>query len=124
MGIGSSMCLAMRLPQRARDFQWLNPMASPPRLLVARLMQLIVVDGAERDRELIAHLAAHGPRLSKAQVMGVRRGSPANQTGLLADDLEVVLGADPFDLGKRQLALVNPLNTSIAAVRLCLGRLF
>jgi len=51
----------MRLPQFTCDLQWFDPVAAPPGLLIARLVRLVVVHRAERDRELIAHFAAHGP---------------------------------------------------------------
>jgi hypothetical protein len=42
-------------------------------------MVLLMVDGTERDGELVADLEPKSPRLCEAEVMGVARRSPANE---------------------------------------------
>jgi len=68
-----------------------NLMLLPPLLLIACGMVLLMVDGAERYGELIAHLEAESSGLGKADVMSVRRRSPANETGLLRYKAQMLL---------------------------------
>ena len=62
-------------------------------------MDLAMMAAAERDRELIADLAAQRPMLGEAQMMGIGRPAAANQTGLLGDKPNVVAVAYPARLG-------------------------
>jgi hypothetical protein len=61
------------LPELAGDLERINARCLPPGLLVARAMDRAMMRPAERDRELVARLAAHRARLHKSDVMGVRR---------------------------------------------------
>ena len=54
----------------------------PPSGLVAPAVQLAMVDATERNRELIADLAAERARLGKTEVVRVRRGAAAHEAGL------------------------------------------
>ncbi|HKM71670.1 MAG TPA: hypothetical protein VJX94_16715 [Stellaceae bacterium] len=45
-------------------------------------MKLTMVSSAQRDSELIAHLAPEGAVLREAKVMGIRGLPAANQAGL------------------------------------------
>ncbi len=49
---------------------------------------------AEGHHPLIADLAAQGPRLGKAQVMGMARAAAADETGLLAHIAQMLLVSD------------------------------
>ena len=53
-------------------------------------MQGAMMKSAERDRELVAHASAKGGWLRKPDVMGVRRTSLADETGLRSDEFEVL----------------------------------
>ena len=65
-------------------------MGLPPVLFMSGLMQLAVVEAAERHGVLIAHFAAHRARLSKAQMMRVGRLSTTDQTGLRGHELKML----------------------------------
>ena len=71
-------------------------MLLPPQPLIAGCMVLLMVNGAERYREFVADLEPKAPGLGEADVMGVARRSPANETGLLGHEAQMLLGADPF----------------------------
>ena len=71
-------------------------------------MQLPVVSPAERHGELVAHLHADGAGLGKPQVVRIAGLPAADQAGLSGDEVEVRPVADPFGLGKRQRAFVDP----------------
>ena len=57
-------------------------------------MDFAVVPAAKRDRELIAHLTAQRPALDEANVVGVSRLAPADQTRMLSDKFNVLAIAD------------------------------
>ena len=54
----------------------------PPRAFVACSMRLIMMAIAQRHGKLVRHLKTHGAGLGKAQMVGVRRPSPAHETRL------------------------------------------
>ena len=56
----------------------INAERLPPRSLVPAVVEIAMVRAAERDSELVAHLAPERPRLSKAEVMSVGRGAAAD----------------------------------------------
>ena len=72
-------------PEISGDRQGIDVHIHPPIHLIAGIVQLAMVDAAERDRELVADLLAHGARLRKLQMMGVGRRPTADQTGLGCD---------------------------------------
>src|SRR4051812_28452300 len=59
------------VPKVTRDLDRINSHRVPPCRLVAGIVQFIVMPSAERNGELVAHLATERPRLSKARVMRV-----------------------------------------------------
>ncbi len=60
-----------RLPELAGNRQRFDTGVLPPADFVTRLMQIVRVSAAERDRELVADLHADRAGLRKAQVMRV-----------------------------------------------------
>jgi hypothetical protein len=56
------------------------------------------VPAAKRDRELIAHLTAQRSALDEANVVGVSRLAPADQTRMLSDKFNVLAIAYPTRL--------------------------
>ncbi len=52
------------------DLDWINAGLLPPGCLIAEPMHQAMMDSTERDRELIADLAAKRARLGEAKVMG------------------------------------------------------
>ena len=59
------------LPKCSGDFQRFYVALQPPLSLFTRGVDVVVVDGAEGDGELIAHLQAEAARLGVADVVGV-----------------------------------------------------
>ena len=80
----------------------------PPSGLVALSVKLAMVDTTERNRELIADLAAEGARLSKAEMVRIARGAAAHDTGLPCDELAVLLVAQSDALLEDRSATVPP----------------
>ena len=78
-------------PQARGDSEWINLVFLPPQPLIAGCVVLLMVNGAERDREFVADLEPKAPRLGEADVMGVARRSPANETRLLGDVAQMLL---------------------------------
>ena len=60
-------------PQAGGHCEWIDFVFLPPRPLIAGRMVLLMVDGAERDREFIADLEPKAFGLGEAEVMGVAR---------------------------------------------------
>ena len=63
-----------------------DAVARPPRALVASLMNGVMVDGAQRDGELIRYLEPHGTGLCKPKVVSVGGSSAAHQARLLGNE--------------------------------------
>jgi len=61
-----------------------------------------VMGPAQRYRELVADLASHRARLGEPQMVGVSGASPADQTGLRCNELEVSLVTVPARLADRE----------------------
>jgi hypothetical protein len=59
-------------PQHLGDLDRIQSQAAPPGSLIAATVCLPVVQTAERNRELIAHLAAQRADLGEAQVVRLR----------------------------------------------------
>jgi len=59
-------------PEPAGNLDRVDASLPPPRALVARAMHRPVMPATERDRELIADLAAECAGLGEAQVVGIR----------------------------------------------------
>jgi hypothetical protein len=58
-------------------------------------MNLTMVSATQRDRELVADLAAQRRRLGKAQMMGIGGTAAANQARLLGYRFDVVTVTNP-----------------------------
>ncbi len=54
----------------------------PPPLFVTDPVECAVMRGAEGHHPFITHLAAQGPGLGKAQVVGMARAAATDETGL------------------------------------------
>lgn len=66
-------------------------MLLPPASLVTGRMIFAVVNGAERHRELVAHLEGQTSRLCKTNMMRMRGIASANQARLLRNKAEMLL---------------------------------
>ena len=69
-------------PQIVGSRNRIDLLALPPLLLVACVVQFPVMQGAKRHRVFITDLPAHGPWLSKAQMMSVCWATPAYEARL------------------------------------------
>ncbi len=86
----------MRLqPQPASRGGWIDTSLVPPHRFIATAMNLTMVSATERDRELVADLAAERRCLGKAQVMGIGGAAAADEARLLGYRLDVVTVTDP-----------------------------
>jgi hypothetical protein len=95
-------------PKTSGNLQDINPLAFPPRALIAGLVQLPMMAAAQRHGEFIAHLEANGSGLGKPQVMRIGGLPAADETRLCGDESQVRLVAQPFGFGNCELALVDP----------------
>ena len=73
------------LPQFLRHNERVDLTLLPPPSLIARCVIFAVVDGAERNREFVAHLECKPWRLRVADMMGVGWGAAADDAWLLGD---------------------------------------
>ena len=84
--IGSNPPLveAGELPELASRFDRVDPGILPPSRFIAYPMHEPVMNATERDRELVAGLAAERRRLHLPQMMRIGRLAAADQARLLA----------------------------------------
>ena len=68
---------------------------------------------AQRDRELIADLPPHCAGLGEPKMVGVSGPSPANQTRLRCNELEMAFIAMPTRLADRELAFLDFRGSSV-----------
>src|SRR5262249_49406222 len=74
----------MRLPpEAASSGGWIDTNLVPLRRFIATAMDLTMVSATERDRELVADLAAERRCLGKAQMMGISGTAAADKARLL-----------------------------------------
>ena len=72
--------------------------ASPPCGFIAAVVNLAMMASTQRDRELVADFAAESAALGKAQMMGIRGLSAADQARVLGDRPDVIPVANPARL--------------------------
>jgi hypothetical protein len=70
-------------------------------------MVVAVMGSTKRHSEFVADLASHRARLSESQMVGVSWTSPADQTRLRRNELEVYFIAMPTRLTDRELAFLD-----------------
>src|SRR5215204_1205484 len=68
-------------------------LCGPPTHFVPAAVQLAMMDATQGNGELVANLAPERPRLGKAQVVGITRRAPTDETRLGRDELKVPLVA-------------------------------
>ena len=104
-------------PEPAGDLDRINIGLLPPRALVACAMHCPMMPAAERDRELIADLAAKRTGLGKSEVVGIGGLTAAHETRLLGDVAQVLPVAIAPRGGNSEDALVDALClTGVGAV--------
>jgi hypothetical protein len=77
------------LPQVLGHNERVDLVLPPPSPLITCCVILTVVDGAERHRELVAHVERDTFSLSIADVMGVGWGATADEAWLLRDEAKM-----------------------------------
>ena len=77
------------VPKGCGNDQWLDPLALPPYALVAAPVKFPMVQPANRNGEPVADFPPHRPLLCKLDVVGIRRGSAADETGLRGHKLKM-----------------------------------
>ena len=105
----------MRLePQGASRIGRIHSYLPPPSGFVATAVHLAMMSSTQGDGELIADLAAECPALRKAQVVGIRGLTAANQARLLGHMSDVIAVANPARLRQRQHTFVDHLRSPLA----------
>src|SRR6516165_6263199 len=77
-------------PEVGGNHKGIDILALPPGALIAAPVELAMVQPTDRNGEAVADLAPHRSRLRKPEVMGIRRGSAADKTGLSGDEPQMV----------------------------------
>src|SRR6476646_6217518 len=80
------MAIAALLPQTTSDHERIDITLLPPLMFLAGGMDVVVVDGAKRNGELIAHLQTEPLGLRVAYVVRVRGSAPTDEQGWLAPE--------------------------------------
>ena len=96
-------------PELTGDFDGVDPRRRPPGLLIAGAMDRAMMRAAERNGELIAHLAAERPRLQVAEMMWIGLFAAADEARLLGNIAKVLAVAIPPRCGNDERALVDAL---------------
>ena len=81
----ASASIAALHPKLVCYSKWIDLTLGPPISLIACRMVLAVVDRAKWNGKFVTYLEAKTPLLSVADVMGMRRSTAADETGLLCD---------------------------------------
>ena len=84
-------------------------------------MVVPVMRSAQRYGELVADLASHCAGLSEPKMVGVSWASPANQTRLRCNELEMAFIAMPTRLADRELAFLDFAGSAFG-LKMCRGR--
>ena len=79
----------------------------PPNPFVAVPVQVAVMRTAQRHREFVADLARQGAALRKLEMVGIRGAAGTDETGLGADELQVIPVAHSQRLPDRRHRLVG-----------------
>ena len=123
-GFGAWVLHASSLPFRRERMRFepqctggdsrINADLLPPRRLVATAMDFAMMAAAERYGEFVANLSAKGPLLRKAQMMGIRGRTTANQTWLFGDEpyMLAISNSALFGVAKFTLVDVRGVSTS------------
>jgi hypothetical protein len=98
-------------PQRASNFQDINPKTAPPRCFVTRAVELAMMTATQRNGELVADFTGESAALREPKVMRIGRKSAAHEARTAGYQSDVVAIANPTELRHRQHALVDGIAT-------------
>src|ERR1700687_4174717 len=82
-------------------------MLLPPTPFIAGGVILVVMDGAKRDRKLVAYLESQPSGLRKTDVMGVGGCAATDETGLPTNKPQMLFRTMAFRFCERQHALID-----------------
>ena len=116
-------------PELTGDFDGVDPGRRPPGGFISYAVHQPMMNAAERHRELVARLAAQGPRLHEPKMMRVGRLATTEEAGLLGDIAKVRFVAIAAGSGNRArifvdagwLIITGITRTSVPADRLLAG---
>jgi hypothetical protein len=77
-------------PQRCGNAQGIDSMGLPPGALIAAAVEFTMVQPTEGNGEAVANFPTHRPLLRKLDMMGIRRGSTAEETRLRSHKFQVL----------------------------------
>src|SRR6516225_5680173 len=112
-------------PEVSGTHKRIDALALPPGALIAAPVQLAMVHPTDRNGEAVADLAPHRPLLRKPEVMGIRRGSAADKTGLSGYEPQmfaIALSHGFADDGDLQTAGLGPVSFEVTTIRLLVFR--
>lgn len=81
-------------PQCASIHAWIDTDLRPPSSFITAVMDFAMMSAAQRDRELVADLAAKGRRLREPQMVSIGRTPTAHEAGLLGNRFDVLAVAN------------------------------
>ena len=93
-------------PKLTGGLDWVDTGIVPPRGFIADAVHQSMMNAAERHRELVARLAAQGPRLHEPKMMWVGRLATTEEAGLLGDIAKVSFVAIAAGSGNRERTFV------------------
>ena len=114
-------------PKLTGGLDWVDSCILPPGGFIADAVHQPMMNAAERHRELVARLAAQGPRLHEPKMMRVGRLATTEEAGLSGDIAKVRFVAIAAGSGNRKRTFVDAgwliitRRTSVAADRLLAG---
>jgi hypothetical protein len=97
------MCLG---PERPSYVSGVGPCVAPPCGFITGSVHFAMMAAAQRNDKFVAHLSPERRMLREPKVMRVRRLAPANQAGLLSQELAV--GLIPKQLAHASLLIIRP----------------
>ena len=103
----SLIFFAALFPKATGNYQGIDIALLPPLVFLTGGVDVVVVDGAKRDGELIADFQAKPFGLRVAQVVGVRGRAAADQARLTGNEAQMLLRANSLRLTEGEDALVD-----------------
>jgi len=98
----------MRLqPERAGSDGRINASLFPPCGFITTAMGLAMMAAAQRHGKFIADLSTKSALLHEAQMMGIYRSAPADQTRLFGHEPHVIPVTNAPRVGIAQIGLIN-----------------
>ena len=112
------------LPEATGDHEGIDTTLLPPLSFFACGVDVVVVDGAKWNRELVAHLQAEPSRLGVAYVVGMRRRAPADQARLTRHKAQMLFATNSLWLaGRSKSSAHSPTMMSVFAISPCFREL-